>query len=563
MAGPNQSATGFLEELGLGNEAEQTAFRQDMDQKRLRTSSSAGDFMQLGQKLGRQIAPLAAGVGAGVKGLINGEGGRGFREFGRDVTAGATNLQDDAIARSMGLQGGREELRAKRNMIDEIKQAKASFTDDGSFTNRIELAKKVVAIANRNGDVDVAAKALRQVSELEKEQQEFEKAGIANETAARKEQEDKDDGISGESIKNPGVPAKFIKEPTEGGPPMYRMIVAGKPDEIVPASHIVKNEDLVRQTAANKTPQERASDSLFTQVARNIGGTNKVPETRRQMTDMVEVANIVGQGIGALNHLADPQAGVSAIGAVQVGADKVIAFGESLVSLWTSDDKNDDGGLPGWRNEDGTFTRMSKRQQYDAVTKGGSGGRRDTILDQFMTENGLASIQEMLPSGMKANTKAGQLYLANIMELAYLDARIQEPSNRGLSDNDIKAALTRIGANSADPTVFAERQLQNNRKMQRKLNELGQGFNNFGTKHSVQSIVDAVYDPEVRNSSLETLQKNEQELIAFIERGRRGDGTGELFNPEDGTTDFAAAAGGEAVTETREQRKARLLGEGE
>ena len=59
------------------------------------------------------------------------------------------------------------------------------------------------------------------------------------------------------------------------------------------------------------------------------------------------------------------------------------------------------------------------------------------------------------------------------MQMAYLDARLQEPSNRGLSDSDIKNALTRIGINTFDPMVFARRQQQILRRLNGKLDNLG------------------------------------------------------------------------------------------
>lgn len=152
--------------------------------------------------------------------------------------------------------------------------------------------------------------------------------------------------------------------------------------------------------------------------------------------------------------------------------------------------------------------------------------RRDTILNQFMNDNGMLDLQEMLPAGMEKNTQAAQLYLANIMELAYLDARIQEPSNRGLSDNDIKAALQRIGADTADPMVFAKRQLEViNTKLLPKIENLGQNFTTFDNPtYTKEDVINEVYDPKVRQDTLDQLLQTKEELETFINRGSRGQG---------------------------------------
>ncbi len=62
-----------------------------------------------------------------------------------------------------------------------------------------------------------------------------------------------------------------------------------------------------------------------------------------------------------------------------------------------------------------------------------------------------------LPESMSNDAQNAQIYAANIMDLAFMAARMAEPSNRGLSDKDIAAALVRLGGSSAAPEVIMTR----------------------------------------------------------------------------------------------------------
>jgi hypothetical protein len=59
-----------------------------------------------------------------------------------------------------------------------------------------------------------------------------------------------------------------------------------------------------------------------------------------------------------------------------------------------------------------------------------------------------------LPEGMDRASAKAQAYRSNIIQLAYMEARSREPSNRGLSDNDIQNALVALDSNSANPQVI-------------------------------------------------------------------------------------------------------------
>jgi hypothetical protein len=118
----------------------------------------------------------------------------------------------------------------------------------------------------------------------------------------------------------------------------------------------------------------------------------------------------------------------------------------------------------------------------------------NSILSSYLAEQGL-DLTQILPPHIKADSREAQLFQSNVMQMAYLDARLQEPSNRGLSDTDIKNALTRIGINTADPIVFARRQQQILRRLSGKLDNLGVEFAPT-SQVSKQTIQEFVYQPE-------------------------------------------------------------------
>jgi hypothetical protein len=62
-----------------------------------------------------------------------------------------------------------------------------------------------------------------------------------------------------------------------------------------------------------------------------------------------------------------------------------------------------------------------------------------------------------LPEGVQLSAAAARNWNAQIMSLAYATARMAEPSNRGLSDNDIQNALIRLTADGSNPQVIFRR----------------------------------------------------------------------------------------------------------
>ena len=237
------------------------------------------------------------------------------------------------------------------------------------------------------------------------------------------------------------------------------------------------------------------------------------------MTSMGESAAIVSNIAGLLIGSLDPQAILSATGKTSIAADKTISFVESVSAIFS--DPRVRASQIRWNGK-----RVSAVQQHAMVTRNATA--KDGILTSFLREQipGLSNIGDALPEALRGNALAAEQYWANVMELAYLDARLMEPSNRGLSDNDIKNALKRIGADTANPLSFAVRQLEViNTKLLPQLKNLGSDFTNFQSNtFSAQDIINEVYNPEARLRIEDALLATRAQLQEVIAGGRRGAG---------------------------------------
>jgi len=96
-----------------------------------------------------------------------------------------------------------------------------------------------------------------------------------------------------------------------------------------------------------------------------------------------------------------------------------------------------------------------------------------------------------LPEKFKDTSAAAQQYRAQIMELMYMAARLAEPSNRGLSDNDIIAAATKLAVDSNNPMVI----------MRRFSEMMGDSAANLENKLGVyERVVTAAINPQTGNN---------------------------------------------------------------
>ena len=146
---------------------------------------------------------------------------------------------------------------------------------------------------------------------------------------------------------------------------------------------------------------------------------------------MGETSQIIQNIAGNLNSLADPSAALDLSGKTSIAVDKTVSFVDTIYNVFK--DPREKAQPSKWNGKS-----MSTGKQREAFVKRGLEGG---VLDSFARDNGFANAREMLPPHLQNSTQAAELYWANVMELAYLDARLMEPANRRLSDRDWETFL--------------------------------------------------------------------------------------------------------------------------
>lgn len=503
---------GFLDSIGYTNFNETAALSQRTKRMEVSGGGVGNAAYNRGIQTGAGAAPAAAGLAAGIGGLISGEGGRGIREFGRDFARGGKQAKDQAIAEEMGMAGGAQELRTRRETFKRIREAASQINDDGSVASRRELAGKVAEIAQQTGDFATLDKALRQMTELDREGEELRKLGLEGDAAEREAQLEKEVGFEARHMDDKegtrGRAVRINKGPDTGKYMLYR---PGQEPVVVEGGELQ-----MPKTSAQASSSRLLVQDTLQGLARANGATpGKITQLRSQLTSMEQNARIVSNIATNLAGLQDPQAALDLSGKGAINADKSISFVESIADVFGFGGPEEDSRT----NYDGQFM-TTKKQREVAIERMQSEG-----LDRFAQANGMDSARDLLPQHVQDNALAAEQYWANIMELAYLDARLMEPSNRGLSDNDIQNALKRIGADTANPVSFAVRQLEViETNLLPALENLGGNFSTFDNPsgYTSQQISNEVYGIENKLRVRDQLLATAEQLRGFIAAGRRG-----------------------------------------
>lgn len=491
---------GFLDSIGVGAQDEGATRKAIMAAENSKGQSLAARNFRMGQ----QASGLVQGGVKAVGGLLTGkDDGRSLGGFARNVGAGMAARNDELDAQSSGITV--ETLRARR----EIRAATAGFKDDGSIAGRIEMANRVAKIANKHGQLDIVANALRQITELQKEQHEFTQLGVTTRKAVNEESIGFEARHVEDDSKVKGKAAPINTGPDAG---RFLLIRPGQPDEVVDGSRLIvpgvsSPQGSIQRARKFETLQGIASDQGAS------GG--KIAGLRNNLASIGENSTIVYNMVGGLLNAFDPQGVVGAQGTAAVKADNAIRFAESASTALTG--RFDEAKPVSWGGK-----AVSPEKQYELATNVG-------IFDRFMATAGIVNISDALPPGIEANSEAAAAYKANVMQLAYLDARLMEPSNRGLSDKDIEAALARIGAASGNPTNFARRQLEAiETQLLPRVRNLGNEYTVPGDEfsnpqgYSAEDVKNYVYDPGVRAETEANLLATAERLRLFIEGGPRG-----------------------------------------
>lgn len=395
--------TGFLDQMGLISRAQAEAVD---EQQRVGAFSRAN---QQGAAFGRQAAPLlGAGIG-GVAGLFNSEG-RSLKGFARNAGEAASRVRDANLARAVGQDV--DTFRSNQRIRD--KAARQNFGDPSTLEARIKMAEFIAKEAMNDGNFDARTKALAQLDALRKEKQQFDRLAAQERRAEKKSITD---DVVDIYLKGEEVPVAAQRR-IENGKVVYDYTRGGKLKTARPGEFSFEN------------PADAKSGETLDQRFRRVTSSGEVADARQQL---IAVANAVPRFRRVMENVMDlsKQGGAEivlsdsgkAVGVIDRAVRNVRGFGSAILSIGSSPENS--------RLKTSVLERANNLD--------------DSIWDIDM------------PEEFKRAAAASDQFRANIMELAYLAARMAEPSNRGLSDNDVQNALQRLAANSSNPQTILRR----------------------------------------------------------------------------------------------------------
>jgi hypothetical protein len=480
----------------------------------------------LQQKVGGGGRRDVAGLFAGIKGLFTGssskdeggfgKGGRGFREFFRDYKQ-ATKLADDRfVAEGMGLPGGADELRRKRATQQAISSAKFQNTGN-AFEDQMASLKQITQIAQTNGDVGLLFKTQKKIMELRQEKLAFDRL----ESKERRTRiEFNRDLTTGVDIIPQGVnaladgfrPSSAVYVETGGDDEQGAWLVTHPDGTSGWQDQIQVYDPLVDPFGKTGT---RVSESLQKVAISQAGGGKSYAARRDGLLNLTQIAEATGGVTDLFLSFQDPQAITAFFGSGAVLADKVVRFGESM-----------HGAFTGKGVGDGTYIDNFSGRSFKDDTFVWNGRPVSESKQKALFMESARKVDISIPEHLRATlaevANGAAQYRALIMEMAYMDARQQEPSNRGLSDNDIKAALERIGGYAANPVTFLDRQVSVAQRNLRKMENLGAELSPYVVKgpsgeevlwDKVQ-IKDNIYDPGLVTKTIDDIENSIAKMTA-------------------------------------------------
>lgn len=492
----DSTTQGVLAELGLDVNPRQAVRDFATQRQQAANSSSFAGAAAVGRQLGRGIGqgavPLAGGLLGMAGKVVPGLEGKSFSE-------GARDMQDRAHANIMGTTV--EALRSKEATQKAVQNIKPVQTGD-PIADQVATLKEIVKVANTHGDSDTALKAMQKLTQLEAQDLAMRQAERDDKAGEREERLATETDTTGRTVimqgdEIDGAHSKAMYDPDTG---TWKVI---RPDGTVK-----ENVDGLELTFVNPATKAAQRDRFFEThegAMKNALSLNfltgKTGEGKRNaVSGFAEQAGIVGDMTDLLISMYDPRVAFSDAAKVAGGADRVVTFVDTLANVFTR------GGDDSKTTYNGKA--VSTRKQYETATD-------VSHLERYANSIG-TTIEELVPAHIRGDTQAMQLFQSQVMRLAYLDARLQEPSNRGLSDNDIQNALQRIGIGSPDPMVFVQNQLTTLDRLQNSMSNLGVEFAPTSQITKAQ-LRDHVYPPEFRARVNDSLFDTRAKLTGFAE----------------------------------------------
>ena len=361
---------------------------------------------------------------------LGSQAGSGLGRVGAQVLGKGQQARDNEAAHAAGISVN--EVRTRRRLQNELSRVE----DDGSFEARMKMATLAAKIANEEGDGAGLARALGASQRLAEEKAEFDKLGA-----------------DAKKAEFGAIEAGLVTAYDENGNPTSGKLAIGK-ETGLPGILVEENGQLVHKPyGENFTEVDptklKAGESQFGRLA-DIGTTikrNRGIGFAKMLDGLASSANTsIMKTDRVLSTLTDlyEKGGVESVigtsGGLIIGIDNLVRNVGGVISAFSARGQAEDN-KPG-------FTPDGKERTF-----AGKAGLVEMAQD---AANSFSTLIQ-LPPGVEATSAAAQQHRAAVMEMAYMAARLAEPSNRGLSDNDIKNALARIAGDTSNPQVMMRR----------------------------------------------------------------------------------------------------------
>ena len=425
-----QELTGLLDQLGLGAINEAQAHQAGMGQGIRTNQTEAGQFAAIGQELGRGTGRAARGLFEAVRGA-KGEGEFSFHQ-------GVQNVDDAIIARGAGIAGGAKEVQSRRKIRKAITEQ--DFGDLSKIESQIKVAEFVAEQAQKDGNATAQAAALTKIASLKREKLQDDKLKATTQSAQAQaiEEGTVEVVLDGE---DKARTAQWARRDNTIG---VEYTDDNNNIQFVPTGKFKKHE----RTLAGSTPRV---ETIGTAIARNTS-SKEIEKLRGLVSTGVESARKMGRVMDTIidldimdniDQVMSTSGDVStALSQITRNAKGILKTAGSVVGVGRAKDSSPQAVRENADGTSGTWSGIDFWTSADGVA-----ADPDHAVWDFIT----------LPPEIEQNAAAAQNYRAQIMELMYMAARLAEPSNRGLSDNDIINAAKRLGGTTANPALMMRR----------------------------------------------------------------------------------------------------------
>jgi hypothetical protein len=264
-------------------------------------------------------------------------------------------------------------------------------------------------------------------------------------------------------------------------------------------------------------------DNILDLAAANGATKGNIGKMRGVLTDMSQQADVTLEVANLLLGMEDPEWVLDLTGKTAVQANRIVRFVENGAEIIAAADGGEAARrkyLESKHTFNGEETGGAHDQYKQFINRGKDEGFLLGTLNKLSSEQGLpggSSLADFLPEGIANRlveigagsqeiARVAEQYWANVMELAYMDAKLKEPSNRGLSDKD-------IGAATASPASLAQRQLSLTNRIAGAIDSLGDIITiPRGSRTQHRDVVDFIYAPKVRNKAAQGVARAQTAL---------------------------------------------------